>query len=70
MIDTIKKIFGNNYEWIFSGVGVYILGVFFAGLAIILGIKHFKNTRSIKISTKGDKSPGIVGGDYRINSDD
>lgn len=45
----------NNYTWFFSGLGVFLL-------SIIFGIKTYR-----KITTKGDFSPGIVKGNYKVS---
>lgn len=53
----------TNKEWVFSGIGVFLLGLLIA---------FFKRKRKIIqgdiISTHGDQSPGKVGGDYIIGS--
>lgn len=55
IFDWIKQ----NYEWFFSGLGVFILGFFLATKAAIK-----KNTT--KIRTKGSFSPGQVNGNYSV----
>lgn len=63
LIQLIKA----NYEWLFSGIGVFIL-------SIIIGLKRRGKRRGkrskdgsyINIITKGKNSPGIVKGNYTI----
>lgn len=57
----MKEMFLENIKWIFSGIGVFILG-------LIITNKIIQNR--FKISTKGDKSPGYVGRDYKVNEND
>lgn len=66
--NLIEKFLTNkHYQWVFSGIGIAAIG------AIISLIKYYMNKKmmqNLSISTKGDKSPGIVGRDYKINCDD
>lgn len=49
----------NNYDWIFSGIGVLII-------SIIIGKHFWKKKNKITIETSGDKSPIIKGNRNRI----
>jgi len=66
--NLIDKILENkHYQWIFSGIGVAAIC---GGVALVKKIIKRKKQQHINISTKGDKSPGIVGRDYKVNNDD
>ncbi|MEK8016647.1 MAG: hypothetical protein VSS75_007235 [Candidatus Parabeggiatoa sp.] len=65
-METIKEIFSDHYQWIFSGIGVAVL-------SLLVGILTywFRSRKGyINISTKGDNSPGFVGGYFRVGKDD
>jgi len=67
-MEMIKEIFSKNYDWIFSGIGVAIITSIITFIIAIIGflINYFvqKQKKQINIETKGNNSPGIVGGDY------
>lgn len=48
----------SNYEWFFSGLGVFLL-------ALLISVRRVRS----RISTKGDFSPGNIEGDYRVDID-
>ena len=62
-MDIIVLWVKNNYHWFFSGLGVFILGIFFTTKAI-------RKKRVTKITTKGKYSPGQVFGDYNVKTDE
>ncbi len=59
-MDTILNWIGNNKEWFFSGLGVFLLGLI---ITIITKVNYkIKNNQKI-----GNNSQGIqVGGDFII----
>ena len=67
-MSTLKEIFDANYQWFFSGIGVAAISAVFAIFGIILRFRKRKG--DINISTKGNKSPGFVGRDYKVGKDD
>jgi len=51
----------SNYEWFFSGLGIFIFSL------IIAFFKFRKKSDSGDyIKTRGNQSPGKVGGDYKV----
>lgn len=56
----------SNLEWIFSGIGVFVLGL---AIAIIRRILHRRKTSDGDvIVTHGNQSPGKVGGNYKVET--
>ena len=66
-MESIKAIFGEHYQWVFSGIGVFILSLF---VTIIYNWFTSKGENGINISTKGHNSPGFVGRDFKVGKDD
>jgi hypothetical protein len=52
----------DNVDWIFSGIGVIILGY-----VVNIFFSKKKEIKNKKIVTHGDMSPGNVEGDYKIH---
>jgi len=61
-MEEIWKFISSNYKWIFSGIGVFIVGIIIS----LLRKKRKKFSGDI-IITHGKQSPGIVGGNYEVN---
>ena len=64
-MESIVNLITANYEWVFSGIGVFVLGFFL----IWLRRRRQKSKRisSDEIATKGKYSPGKVGGNFTVN---
>lgn len=52
----------DNRKWVFSGVGVFVIGL------IISIVKRKKNSDGDKITTHGNQSPGKVMGNYNAST--
>ena len=61
-MDNFIEFISSNLEWIFSGIGVSILGL------LINVFRKRRSNKRIQIKTSGKQSPGIVKGDYNVNS--
>jgi len=69
----------DEKEWIFSGVGVYILGIVGA-ILVLIARRIVRKQRcksdssytkpSLTITTHGKQSPGVVGRDYIVGTRD
>lgn len=57
----------QNKEWVFSGIGVFILGL---AIALFRRKKSTSETHHENIVTHGDQSPGKVMGNYEARSDE
>ena len=55
----------DNKEWIFSGFGVFLLGLVLAYFR-----RKKKTEQGDTITTHGDLSPGKVNGDYKVRIDE
>lgn len=54
-----------NIEWLFSGIGVFLLGLVYS---IFKKMKNrYRLAEGDKITTHGDLSPGKVVGNYEVN---
>jgi hypothetical protein len=63
MFDQILQIILSNKEWLFSGIGVVIIG-------LILGVFFKKKTGSSQIIKSGDSSNNVQAGrDINIGDD-
>lgn len=70
-MNDIWDFISNQYEWIFSGIGVY----FISGIVAFIGFIAFRKWRKKMtnkekndiIITHGNQSPGKVGGNYEVN---
>ena len=64
-MNTIWNWLVTNKEWVFSGAGVFLLGL----LLTVYRLKK-KTPNGDKIVTHGDQSPGKVGGNYQVRIND
>ena len=64
-MNTIWNWIVTNKEWIFSGVGIFVLGL----LLNVYRLKKKHPTGDI-IVTHGDQSPGKVDGNYEVRISD
>lgn len=55
----------DNKEWVFSGVGVFVLG-----LVVAILRRKKRPLTGDTITTHGDLSPGKVEGDYEVRIDE
>ncbi len=45
-MDSVRKFFQENYEWVFSGLGVYILGAI-ASIIMLLLFRKFRSGSNV-----------------------
>lgn len=64
-MEAILNWFATNYEWIFSGIGVVVLGLIFKK-AFSRKRKKTSSVTGDQICTTGDFSPAKVGRDYKV----
>lgn len=59
--DQLVKLFSDNVEWVFSGIGVFVLTLFFVKNGVSKkqnagkGSNNYMADRDINIGTKDDK---------------
>ncbi len=62
-MSEIWSFIETNCEWLFSGLGIFVI-------SLIIAFYRFrkKETSGDTIITKGDQSPGKVGGNYKVEN--
>lgn len=60
-MSVILDFISDNYQWLFSGLGVFIISM--------LVVKKIYHTRT-KVETRGKNSPGIVIGNYTVSENE
>ena len=60
-MSVILDFISDNYQWLFSGLGVFIISM--------LVVKKIYHTRTT-VETRGKNSPGIVIGNYTVSENE